>query len=177
MILLDTHVVPEPLCQAPAPQVIARLDAQALGALFLSAITVAELQAGIALLPPGRRRSGLQDNLEQRVLPLFAGRVLAFDPACNQPYAELMAQARRAGLAISTADGCIAAIAAAHGLAVATRDTRPFEAAGVGVINPWTCRAVALLSACRIAAPGQARRDTKFKAAPPAQPQAPCRAP
>jgi predicted nucleic acid-binding protein len=167
MILLDTHVVPEPLCQAPAPQVIARLDAQALGALFLSAITVAELQAGIALLPPGRRRSGLQDNLEQRVLPLFAGRVLAFDLACNQPYAELMAQARRAGLAISTA----------HGLAVATRDTRPFEAAGVGVINPWTCRPVALLSACRIAAPGQARRDTKFKAAPPAQPQAPCRAP
>ena len=139
MILLDTNVVSEPLRQAPAPQVIAWLDAQAMGTLILSAITVAELRAGIALLPPGRRRSGLQDNLEQRVLPLFAGRVLAFDLTCTRPYAELMAQARRSGLAISTADGYIAAIAAAHGLAVATRDTRPFEAAGVGVINPWTC--------------------------------------
>lgn len=139
MILLDTNVVSEPLRQAPAPQVIDWLDAQALGTLFLSAITVAELRAGIALLPPGRRRSGLQDELEQRVLPLFAGRVLAFDLTCTQPYAELMARARRAGLTISTADGYIAAIAAAHGLAVATRDTRPFEAAGVGVINPWTC--------------------------------------
>ncbi len=139
MILLDTNVVSEPLRQAPAPQVIAWLDAQALGTLILSAITVAELRAGIALLPPGRRRSGLQDNLEQRVLPLFAGRVLAFDLTCTRPYAELMAQARRSGLAISTADGYVAAIAAAHALAVATRDTRPFEAAGVGVINPWTC--------------------------------------
>lgn len=139
MILLDTNVVSEPLRQAPAPQVIAWLDAQALGTLFLSAITVAELRAGIALLPPGRRRSGLQDKLEQRVLPLFASRMLAFDLTCTQPYAELMAQARRAGLAISTADGYIAAIAAAHRLAVATRDTRPCEAAGVAVIDPWTC--------------------------------------
>ena len=137
MILLDTNVVSEPLRQAPAPQVIDWLDAQAMDTLFLSAITVAELRAGIALLPPGRRRSGLQDNLEQRVLPLFAGRVLAFDLTCTRPYAELMAQARRSGLAISTADGCIAAIAAAHGLAVATRDTRPFESAGVAVIDPW----------------------------------------
>ena len=139
MILLDTNVVSEPLRQAPAPQVIDWLDAQAMDTLFLSAITVAELRAGIALLPPGRRRSGLQDKLEQRVLPLFASRMLAFDLTCTQPYAELMAQARRAGLAISTADGCIAAIAAAHRLAVATRDTRPFEAAGVAVIDPWTC--------------------------------------
>lgn len=137
MILLDTNVVSEPLRQAPAPQVIDWLDAQAMDTLFLSAITVAELRAGIALLPPGRRRSGLQDNLEQRVLPLFAGRVLAFDLTCTQPYAELMARARRAGLTISTADGYISAIAAAHGLAVATRDTRPFEAASVAVIDPW----------------------------------------
>jgi predicted nucleic acid-binding protein len=48
-----------------------------------------------------------------------------------------MASARAAGLAIATADGCIAAIAAASGLTVATRDTGPFEAAGVAVINPW----------------------------------------
>jgi toxin FitB len=48
-----------------------------------------------------------------------------------------MAKARTAGLAIAAADGCIAAIAAANGFAVATRDTGPFEAAGAAVINPW----------------------------------------
>jgi predicted nucleic acid-binding protein len=48
-----------------------------------------------------------------------------------------MAQAKAAGRAIGKADGYIAATAAAHGLMVATRDTSPFEAAGVPIINPW----------------------------------------
>jgi len=91
----------------------------------------------MSLLPAGKRRSGLQQNLEKRVLPLFAGRVLPFDLACTQAYAELMAKARAAGLAIATADGYIAAIAAANGFVVATRDATPFEAAGATVINPW----------------------------------------
>lgn len=137
MILLDTNVMSEPLRRAPDARVIAWIDAQPLETLYLSAITVAELRAGVALLPAGKRRTGLLDNLEKQVLPLFAGRVLPFDVACTQAYAVLMAKARAAGLAIATADGYIAAIAAANRFAVATRDTGPFEAAGVAVINPW----------------------------------------
>jgi toxin FitB len=56
---------------------------------------------------------------------------------CTQAYADLMAKACASGLDISSADGYIAAIAAANGLTVATRDTGPFVAAGVAVINPW----------------------------------------
>ncbi len=137
MILLDTNVLSEPLRHSPEPQVIEWIDAQAMETLYLSAITVAELRAGVALLPAGKRRSGLQENLEKRVLPLFAGRVLPFDLACTQAYAALMSKARAIGLAIATADGYIAAIAAANGFAVATRDTGRFEAAGAVVINPW----------------------------------------
>ena len=137
MILLDTNVVSEPLRPAPDTRVIEWIDAQPLETLFLSAITVAELRAGVALLPAGKRRTGLRQSLEKRVLPLFAGRVLPFDLACTQAYAELMARARTAGLAIATADGYIAAIAASNGFTVATRDTAPFEAAGAAVINPW----------------------------------------
>ena len=137
MILLDTNLVSEPLRQAPNSRVVAWIDAQTLQTLFLSAITVAELRAGVALLPAGKRRAGLQDSLERRLLPLFAGRVLPFDLACTQAYAQLIAKARLSGLAIASADGYIAAIACANGLTVATRDTGPFEAAGVAVINPW----------------------------------------
>ena len=137
MILLDTNVVSEPLRPAPDTRVVEWIDAQALETLFLSAITVAELRAGVALLPAGKRRTGLQESLETRVLPLFAGRVLAFDLGCTQAYAALMAKARASGLAVGSADGYIAAIAAANGFAVATRDAGPFEAAGVTVINPW----------------------------------------
>ena len=137
MILLHTNVVSEPLRPAPDIRVIAWIDAQPLETLFLSAITVAELRAGVALLPAGKRRTGLRESLEKQVLPLFAGRVLPFDLACSPAYAVLMAKARATGLAISTADGYIAAIAAANGFTVATRDTTPFDAAGAGVINPW----------------------------------------
>ena len=137
MILLDTKVMSEPFRRAPEARVVAWIDAQAMETLYLCAITVAELRAGVALLPAGKRRAGLQDNLEKRVLPLFAGRVLPFDLACTPAYAALMAKARSAGLAIAAADGYIAAIAAANGFAVATRDASPFDAAGVAVINPW----------------------------------------
>ena len=137
MILLDTNVLSEPLRPAPNARVIEWIDAHALETLFLSAITVAELRAGVALLPVGKRRTGLQESLETRVLPLFSGRVLPFDLDCSQAYAELMAKARASGLAITSADGYIAAIATVNGLSVATLDTGPFEAAGVAVINPW----------------------------------------
>jgi len=77
MILLDTHVMSEPLRQAPEARVIEWSDAQAMETLFLAAITVAQLRTGVALLPAGKWRAGLQENLEKRVLPLFAGRAQA----------------------------------------------------------------------------------------------------
>jgi predicted nucleic acid-binding protein len=137
MILLDTNVISEPLRPAPEARVIEWIDAQALETLYLSAITVAELRAGVALLPAGKRRGNLQEYLEKRVLPVFAGRVLPFDLACTSAYAELLAKVRKAGSGIETADACIAAIASANGFTVATRDTTPFQAAGLSVIDPW----------------------------------------
>jgi predicted nucleic acid-binding protein len=76
-------------------------------------------------------------RLEREVLPIFTGRVLSFDLDASQAYAQLMARAKEAGKAIGETDGYIAATAAARGLMVATRDTSPFEAAGLNVINPW----------------------------------------
>lgn len=137
MILLDTNVISEPQRLAPNARVIDWIDAQALESLYLSAITVAELRAGIALMPAGKRRDALHENLEKRLLPMFANRVLSFDMACTKAYAELLAKSRAAGVAIETADAFIAAVALANGFAVATRDTSPFEAAGLSVINPW----------------------------------------
>ena len=137
MILLDTNVISEPQRREPNARVLDWIDAQALETLYLSAITVAELRAGIALMPAGKRRDGLHENLEKRLLPMFANRVLPFDMACTKAYAELLAKSRDAGLAVETAAAFIAAVALANGFAVATRDTTPFEAAGLNVINPW----------------------------------------
>jgi len=137
MILLDTNVISEPLRTAPDPRVVAWLDAQPLETLFLSVVTVAELRFGIARLPAGRRRNGLIGQLESQVLPSFAGRVLNFDLAATQSYAEAMAKAQARSQTVGVADGLIAATAAASGMTVATRDTSPFAAMGLSVINPW----------------------------------------
>jgi predicted nucleic acid-binding protein len=138
MILLDTNVISEPWKPVPDEAVIAWLDAQAVETLFISAITIAELRFGIAAMPSGRRQTILRDRLEGEVLPHFSGRILSFDLTTSQFYSELMARARASGKAIGTADGYIAATAAANGLTISTRDTGPFEAAGVKVINPWS---------------------------------------
>lgn len=68
---------------------------------------------------------------------MFAGRVLAFDLAASQEYADLVAKARSAGRAVSASDGYTAAIAAANGMMVATRDPAPFEAVGLKTADPW----------------------------------------
>jgi len=138
MILLDTNLISEPLRAAPEPRVVAWLDAQPLETLFLSVVSVAELRYGVARLPNGRRRKALAERLETQVLPAFAGRILAFDLPATQAYADLMAKAQAAGKPIGMADGLIAAIARTHGMTVATRDTAPFAAAGVPVIDPWS---------------------------------------
>ncbi|MGW4356867.1 PIN domain-containing protein [Nocardia sp. NPDC004582] len=137
MIILDTNVISEPLRKAPEPRVVDWIDAQNIETLYLSAVTVGELRYGIAAMPEGRRRDLLAEQLENRVLPLFAGRVLAYDLAATAEYARRMSAARAAGFAIATADGMIAATAAAANFTVATRDTSPFEAAGVPTIDPW----------------------------------------
>ena len=141
MILLDTNVVSEPLRLAADPGVQAWMDAQNVETLYLAAISLAELRFGVVALPAGRRKDTLHHNLERRVVPLFKGRILSFDVAASEAYAELRARARAAGKAIGIADGYIAATAAANGLIVATRDSSPFEAAGVEVINPWKIQA------------------------------------
>lgn len=137
MILIDTNVISEPLRAQPNPGVVAWLDDQPLETLYLSVVTVAELRFGVACLPAGRRRDALHERLETQVIPAFAGRVLTFDLPAAQAYANLMANARNAGLAIGMADGYIAAIATVNGMTVATRDKDPFIAAGVSVIDPW----------------------------------------
>lgn len=88
-------------------------------------------------MPAGKHRDSLHENLEKRLLSLFANRVLLLDIACISAYAELLAKSRTAGHALATADAFIAAVALTNGFIVATRGISPFEGAGLKVINPW----------------------------------------
>ena len=136
MILLDTNVVSEAMTREPNPRVREWLNAQSAETLFLSSITVAELLFGIGALPTGKRKNALAAALDE-VLDQFAARILPFDTLAARRYADLAVHARATGKGFPTPDGYIAAIAAAHGFTVASRDTSAFMAAGLAVIDPW----------------------------------------
>ena len=136
MIVLDTNVVSEAMKPSADPTVTVWLDAQVADTIYLSSISLAELLFGIGALPAGRRKKALEATLEGLV-GAFGGRVLPFDNDVARVYADIAARARAAGRGLPIPDGYIAATAFTHGYAVATRDTAPFIAAGVTVINPW----------------------------------------
>ena len=137
MIILDTNVVSEPMKPDGDRRVEAWLDEQLAETLYITSISLSELLLGIELLPNGKRRKELGVDLRDLLETLFGDRVLPFDLQAAIRYATSIGKARAAGRAISMADGQIAAIAAVHGFTVATRDTAPFVAAGVPVMNPW----------------------------------------
>lgn len=137
MIVLDTNVVSETMRPAPSPAVIAWLNAQDLQTLYLTAVSLAELRFGIAQLDEGRSKADLSERLDRMLDLVFQGRIIPFTAATAQAFADRMAVARRGGRAVGFQDGMIAACVAASGFSIATRDTSPFVAMGLRVIDPW----------------------------------------
>lgn len=137
MIVLDTNVLSELMRRRPAARVVGWVDEQDASALAITAVTVAELLYGVARLADGARKGELAAAVDALVREDFADRVLPFDAAAAVHYAELDAERDRQGRPISTADGQIAAICRHHGVALATRNVRDFDASGVALIDPW----------------------------------------
>ncbi|MBL8491862.1 MAG: type II toxin-antitoxin system VapC family toxin [Rhodocyclaceae bacterium] len=136
MIVLDTNVVSEAMKPEPHAAVRAWLNGHAAETLYLSSVTLAELLFGIAAIPAGKRKHVPARTLDG-LMALFGDRVLPFDTDAARQYADLAIRARASGRGFPTPDGYIAAIAASRGFIVASRDTAPFQAAGLTVINPW----------------------------------------
>lgn len=137
MIVLDTNVISEPLRPLADPKVAAWLDHQPNESLYLCAPVLMEILLGIALLPDGKRKRSMAATAQALLARFFANRFLSFGREAAVAYASLASRASAKGFTISVGDGQIAAIAATHGFAVATRDATPFLAAGIPVIDPW----------------------------------------
>ena len=137
MIVLDTNVVSELMRPSPAPAVVEWIAGHDAADLFLTAVGEAELRAGVAVMPAGRRRDGIASAVESMLREDFASRILAFDSAAARSYAAVVAARRRSGRPLAQFDGQIAAIAHSRRMAVATHNTRDFEDTGVDLIDPW----------------------------------------
>jgi len=136
MIVLDTNVLSEPLKMRPEPKVLAWLDAQAAETLYMSTISYAELRFGVLKMPDGKRKDELAAQIE-RVLELFKDRMLEFNVKAAEQLAQIGARCKKIDKPATAPDAYIAAIAAANGFSVATRNVDHFKHTGVPVINPW----------------------------------------
>jgi predicted nucleic acid-binding protein len=135
MYLLDTNVVSELRKASKADgNVIAWAGSVPTAGLFLSALTILEIETGILLVERRDATQGaaLRSWLETQVLPAFSGRILAVDVAVALCCARLHLPHRR-----SERDALIAATALVHSLMVITRNTADFDNTGVALINPW----------------------------------------
>lgn len=138
MILLDTNVLSEFMRPQPSGQVVAWLDKQLPDEIWTSAISRAEIELGLALMPEGKRRENLSQAMQIMFNEDFAGRCLPFDEIAASYYGHIVSARIQKGRPISVEDAQIAAIALAHQMLLSTRNTADFEnIAGLSVINPW----------------------------------------
>ncbi len=135
--LLDTNVISELRRPSPEQRVVTFVAAQPLEALFLSAVTLAEIRFGIEMISDAGRRADLADWLNHKVRPMFERRVLPISEDVMLKWRLMVEKGRKAGHTFSQPDLIIAATAAHHGLTVVTRDVSDFERASVPYFNPW----------------------------------------
>jgi predicted nucleic acid-binding protein len=143
--LLDTCALSEYAKKAPAPEVIAWLDEQDEASLFISVISLGEIEKGILKLRAGdRRRSQKLTAWLGKVEQRFAGRILPLDAAALHVWAQIAAShgdflrshSELAGQPLPVMDGLIMATAQCHGLTVVTRNVQDF-APYPQIFNPW----------------------------------------
>ncbi len=134
MIVLDTNVVSEVLKPRPDDKVLSWMKSIEVRT-SVTAMTVSELYAGVAILPEGKKKKATLRKVLDRVLSMYP--ILSFDFLAAQEYAEVVSRRRQSGQPISTVDAQIAAVCRANNAVCATRNVKDFENTGVRLINPW----------------------------------------
>ena len=136
--LIDTCVLSELVRPKPDHHVVAWMESCDEEAIFLSVLTLGEIQKGIEKLAPGKRRNELQAWLDRDLRLRFAGRVVEIDAEVALVWGRVQASMERAGTPLPTIDGLLCATALAHNLTIATRNTSDFLPGGANVFNPWS---------------------------------------
>ncbi len=137
MILVDTNIISEIMSQSPALNVVDWINHQDSLLLFVSTITIAEINYGLRIMPDGQRKITLAERFSYFILKAFDQRILTFDENAARQYAEVMGHRKEIGRPLSIPDGQIAAIARANDFQIATGNIRDFDECGIILINPF----------------------------------------
>lgn len=135
--LLDTCVISDLIVRLPNPAVVRWLDVQDEHQLYLSVITLGEIQRGVSRLPQSQRKEQLEAWLQEDLLLRFAGRLAAIDADVMLAWGALVARLEAQGRTLPAMDSLIAATALQNGFSLVTRNERDFDGTAVRVVNPW----------------------------------------
>jgi len=136
--LLDTCVLTELRRATANPGVASWLTQIAEPRLFLSVITLGEIQQGIAKLDESPRKIGLQTWLDEDLEQRFSGRILPVDVEVSKRWGLLQGEAQRSGRPVPVVDSQLAATAIVNDLCMVTRNVRDFERFPLRWMNPWS---------------------------------------
>lgn len=134
--LLDTCVLSELTRRKPHPNVIRWFEAQDSAALFVSVLTIGEIEKGMATLPTGRKKVALSGWLAT-LRSTYGDRLLPVDATVAAIWGRTAARIEREGGTLAVVDGLIAATALHHGYTVVTRTVGDFLKTVVALINAW----------------------------------------
>lgn len=135
--LLDTCLISELVRPRPEPKVAAWLAEQRESTLFLSVLTVGEIEKGAAKLHDADRAERIRRWLRQDVQFRFSGRILPIDREVATRWGRLMGEAQRQRVTLPVIDALLAATALVYDLVLVTRNVADLERAGVRVLCPW----------------------------------------
>jgi hypothetical protein len=135
--LLDTSVISELVRKSPHLPVLEWIGAQDETSLYLSVVTIGEIERGIARLPASARKTKLQSWVRRDLVERFGARLLPIDIRVSTRWGALSGESEKRGQPLPVIDSLIAATALVHGFAVVTRNVEDFKRCGVACVNPW----------------------------------------
>lgn len=135
--LLDTCVISELVKTKPNSNVTKWVKSCDEESLFLSTLTIGEIQKGIYKLPDSRKKKALQTWLTDDLIKRFDHRILSIDLKVALKWGEIQALAEKSGNKLPTIDGLIASMGIVYDLTIITRNTQDMKPSGVKVYNPW----------------------------------------
>ena len=138
--LLDTCVLSELVKKDPEARLVEWVESQPEERLYLSVLTLGELQKGIAKLGSSKRKKRLQQWLDEDLRRRFQGLLVGVTEAVALLWGRLQGRAELRGRKLPVLDGLIAATALSLGAAVVTRNVDDFESGGVKIVDPWRGR-------------------------------------